>query len=422
MKFNEFLVSKGIGEIAGLDAEKQAELYNEYNDASRKEIESAVAAKASKEELDAMKSELSDTMTKQFVALQSVLKDQGILMKRLSREESIEREASIKDKLQENKDALKSLAKGSSRDNVRFTVNKVVGDMSLAGNTTGQIPQADRNPMIGDVNERMITLLDLVASGSIGSNVKEWVYVNTPEEGAAGATAEGALKNQIDFDLVVGSQKVEKITAYITATDEMLEDVEGIESLVQNKLTTKVRLALEQSVYNGDGVSPNMNGIYTVAPAFDAGTFAASVDNANNVDVLAVAQNQIELANCPMPTAIFMNPSDVTSLLLEKVSSTDKRYIERLQLIAGTLSFDGVPVVKSTMVAAGEFLMGDFTKANVDYKKGFTVEIGYNADNFVKNFKTIRGEVRAVCYVEHNDRDCFVKGTFATAKAALETV
>ena len=31
MKFNEFLVSKGIGEIASLDAEKQAELYNEYN-------------------------------------------------------------------------------------------------------------------------------------------------------------------------------------------------------------------------------------------------------------------------------------------------------------------------------------------------------------------------------------------------------
>jgi len=39
----------------------------------------------------------------------------------------------------------------------------------------------------------------------------------------------------------------------------------------------------------------------------------------------------------------------------------------------------------------------------------------------VKNFKTIRGEVRAVCYVEHNDRPCFVKGVFATAKAALET-
>jgi len=348
------------------------------------------------------------------------LKDQGILMKRLTSEEVSEKQVTVKDKVLENKEAISKIAKGESRENVRFTVNKAVGDMSLSGNTTGQIPQADRNPVIGDVNERAVTLLDLVSSGSIGSNIKEWVYVAN-EEGAAASTAEGAIKNQIDFELIVGSNKVEKVTAYIVATDEMLEDVEGVVSLVNNKLTTKVRLALEKYVYDGDGVSPNLEGISTVAPTFAAGAFAGIVDNANNVDVLAVAQNQIELADCAMPTAIFMNPSDVTSLLLEKVSSTDKRYIERLQMIAGTLSFDGVPVVKSTMVPAGEFLMGDFTKANVDYKKGFTVEIGYNADNFVKNFKTIRGEVRAVCYVEHNDRPCFVKGNFATAKAALET-
>ena len=420
MKFSEFLTSKGVSDVSVLEADKQAELYNEYNEASKKEIEKAIELKASKEDITALKSELSDTMTKQFVALQKVLKDQGILMKRLTSEEVREKQVTVKDKVLENKESISKIAKGESRENVRFTVNKAVGDMSLSGNTTGQIPQADRNPVIGDVNERAVTLLDLVSSGSIGSNIKEWVYVAN-EEGAAASTAEGAIKNQIDFELIVGSNKVEKVTAYIVATDEMLEDVEGVVSLVNNKLTTKVRLALEKYVYDGDGVSPNLEGISTVAPTFAAGAFAGIVDNANNVDVLAVAQNQIELADCAMPTAIFMNPSDVTSLLFEKVSSTDKRYIERLQMIAGTLSFDGVPVVKSTMVPAGEFLMGDFTKANVDYKKGFTVEIGYNADNFVKNFKTIRGEVRAVCYVEHNDRPCFVKGNFATAKAALET-
>jgi len=420
MKFKEFLASKEVSDITKLDAEAQASLYNEYNEASKVEIEKAIELKASKEDVDTMKSELSDTMTKQFVALQTVLKEQGVYMKKLSASEAVEANEGVAKKVSDNAEALTKLAKGESRENVRFTV-KAVGDMSLAGNTTGQIPQAERTPGISDVNERMVTLLDIVTTGSIGSNVKEWVYVAN-EEGVAGPTGEGLIKNQIDFDLAVGSNKVEKITAYITATDEMLEDVEGITSLIQNKLTTKVRLALEQGVYDGDGASPNLEGIVTVAPVFAAGTFAGTVDNANEVDVLAVAQNQIELANCPMPTAIMMNPSDVTALLLQKVSSTDKRYIERLQLIAGTLSFDGVPVIKSTMVAAGDFLMGDFTKANVDYKKGFTVEIGYNADNFVKNFKTIRGEVRAVCYVEHNDRDCFVKGTFATAKAALETV
>ena len=419
MNFKEFLVSKKVEDISTLDAEAQAGLYNEYNEASKVEIAKAIETKASTEDVEAMKKELESNVTKQFVALQTVLKEQGVYMKQLSKGEAKVHNETIADKVAQKSDALKALASGASRENVKFTVNKA--DMSLGGNTTGQIPQADRNPMIGDVKERMVTLLDIVTVGSIGSNVKEWVYVSN-ESGTAGATGEGLIKNQIDFDLIVGSQKVEKITAYITATDEMLEDVEGITSLIQNKLTTKVRLALESAVYSGSGVSPILNGIVTVAPVFAAGTFALSVDNANEVDVLAVAQNQIELANCPMPTAIFMNPSDVTSLLLQKVSSTDKRYIERLQLIAGTLSFDGVPVIKSTMVTAGDFLMGDFTKANVDYKKGFTVEIGYNADNFVKNFKTIRGEVRAVAYVEHNDRQCFVYGNFATAKAALETL
>lgn len=421
MDFKEFLVSKSVSDIATLDVNAQAELHKDYLEMRISERDELIASKATKEDIDKASNEIRTIIDKSLVSINETLKLQGARLSKLSPSEVAQREVTVADKVQENKDALKALAKGSSRENVRFTVNKAVGDMSLAGNTVGQVPQADRNPIIGDVNERLVTLLDLVSVGSIGSNLKEWVYVAN-EEGAAGSTAEGAIKNQIDFELIVGSQKVEKITAYITATDEMLEDVEGVTSLVQNKLTTKVRLALEQSVYDGDGVSPNMNGIVTVAPVFAAGTFAASVDNANEVDVLAVAQNQIELANCPMPTAIFMNPSDVTSLLLQKVSSTDKRYIERLQLIAGTLSFDGVPVVKSTMVPAGDFLMGDFTKANVDFKKGFTVEIGYNADNFVKNFKTIRGEVRAVCYVENNDRDCFVKGTFATAKAALETL
>jgi HK97 family phage major capsid protein len=420
MDFKEYLVSKKVEDISTLDAEKQAELYNDFNEASKVAIESAIELKASKEDVDAMKSELSDTMTKQFVALQTVLKEQGLYMKKIAKSDSI-KQVPLNKLLFDNKDALAKL-KGSSNsaDNVKMTL-KAVGDMSIGGNTTGQVPQADRNPIIGDIKSRTIKLMDLVTIGSIGSNLKEWMYVAN-EEGAAGATGEGLIKNQIDFEIIVGSQKVEKITAYITITDEMLDDVEQMQTLINNKLTTELNKSLEQGVFDGSGVSPILNGIDTVSPVFAAGVFALTVDNANEVDVLQVASNQIEIANQDMATAILMHPSDVTSLLLTKMSSTDKRYVERLQMIAGTLSFDGIPVVKTTLVTVGEFLMGDFSKAKVDFKQGVTIEVGYNADNFVKNYKTIRGEVRAVCYVENNDRTAFVKGVFATAKAALETV
>ena len=419
MKFSEFLVSKEVSDIAGLDAERQAELYNEYNEASKVEIEAAIASKASSEDVASLKAELSETMTKQFVALQTVLKEQGMYMKKIAKSDAV-KEISLDKVLADNKEALKKLqGSTNSADNVKMTL-KVVGDMSLGGNTTGQVPQADRNPIIGDTKSRSIKLMDLVTIGSIGSNLKEWMYVAN-NDGTAGATAEGILKNQIDFDIVVGSQKVEKITAFVTVTDEMLDDEAQMSTLINSKLAIELNKALEQGVYDGSGVSPILNGIETVSPVFAAGVFAGLVDNANEVDVLQVASNQIEIADQDMATAILMHPSDVTSLLLTKMSSTDKRYVERLQMIAGTLSFDGIPVVKTTLVTQGEFLMGDFTKAKVDFKQGVTIEVGYNADNFVKNYKTIRAEVRAVCYVENNDRPAFVKGVFATAKAALET-
>ena len=77
MNFKEFLVSKEVSDITKLDAEAQAGLYNEYNEASKVAIEKAIEEKASTESVEALKAELSDTMNKQFVALQTVLKEQG---------------------------------------------------------------------------------------------------------------------------------------------------------------------------------------------------------------------------------------------------------------------------------------------------------------------------------------------------------
>lgn len=417
MDFKKFLADKGISDLSELSAEKQAGLFNEFNAEIKKGIDEAIEMKASKEDIEALKAELSASIEKQMVALNKALEVQGIALARMTRSEN-EPTKGLKEIIAEQREKLAILKNSSSaNNNVKLTL-KAVGDMSISGNTTGQIPQAFRNPVIGDVAERQVRLLDLVSTGTISSNLYEWVYVAN-EEGSAGVTAEAGAKNQIDFELIVGSQKVEKVTAYITVTDEMLDDVEGIATLINNKLQTKLLKSLESQVYSGSGTTPNLNGIYTTATAFSAGDFASDVANANEVDVLSVAMNQIALAEQPMPTAIMMNPTDVTKLKVAKVSSTDKRYIERLQMIGGSLSMDGVQIIPTTLVTAGTYLVGDFSKASVLYKQGVTIEIGYNADNFVKNFKTIRAELRAVCAVENNDRTAFVKGTFATDIAAI---
>jgi hypothetical protein len=201
----------------------------------------------------------------------------------------------------------------------------------------------------------------------------------------------------------------------------MLDDIDFMQTAINDELTRELLKAVESGAYSGSGVSPQLNGVKTVATAFAPGSFAGAIDNANNVDVLTVAMDQIALAEQGMANAIFMNPSDVTALKMVKVSSTDKRYVERLAMVGGSLSLDGVAIIPTTLVAQDEYLVGDFSKAFMLQKGGIDIEIGYNADNFVKNFKTIRAEWRGVVYVKHNDRTAFVEGTFSTDIASLET-
>jgi HK97 family phage major capsid protein len=420
--FAKFLEAKGITEadFNAKDAEAQAGLYNEYNKEQNEAIAKAVEAKASKEDIESLKSDLEAARDAQFKSLNAKLVEMGVAMTKGMKVSEGSSEKGLLEMLEERRDDLVKLKNSSSaNDNVKLEL-KVAGDMSLSGNVTGQVPQALRLPGLNEVASRQIRFLDVLQRGTISSNVVEWVY-QANKDGSAGQTAEAAAKNQIDFDLLVGSQKVEKTTAYITVTDEMLDDVEFIQTAINDELTRELLKAVELGAYSGSGVSPQLNGVKTVASAFAAGAFAGSVDNANIVDVLTVAANQIALAEQGTPNAIFMNPSDVTALKMEKVSSTDKRYVERLAMVAGELSLDGIRIIPTTLVTQDEYLIGDFSKAFMLQKQAVSIEIGYNADNFVKNFKTIRAEWRGVIYVKNNDRTAFVTGDFTTDKAAIET-
>jgi hypothetical protein len=201
----------------------------------------------------------------------------------------------------------------------------------------------------------------------------------------------------------------------------MIDDIDFIESEINNELMRELMKDIELTAYSGNGTAPALNGIRTVATAFAAGSFALAIDNANQVDVLVVAMNQIAIADQESPNAILMHPTDVTKLKVAKVSSTDKRYIERLQLIAGQLTVDGVPIIPTTLVTVGTYLVGYFPLATLFTKGGINIQVGLDGNDFTKNLRTILAEWRGALVTKNNDRTAFVKGTFATDMAALET-
>ena len=227
---------------------------------------------------------------------------------------------SIRKGLKDNVEKLKAL---QNKDRNAVFAFKVAGDMTSGGNVSGgNVPVEDRLSGFNRIPSRRIRLMDLMSQGTTSSTVVSWVY-QANQDGSAGFTAEGAAKNQIDFDLVVANETVKKYTAYIKVSDEMLTDIDFIESQIRIELSQELLKSIEDAAYDGDGTATALNGVYTVATAFTPGSFATgqpnAVDNPNSVDVLGVAMNQIMIAEQDTPNAILMHPSDVTALKMQKV-------------------------------------------------------------------------------------------------------
>lgn len=415
-----FLATKSINkeDFDKLEAEKQAELFNEMNAHNAEVIKEMSENNVSKEDLQKAIDSLNNDRLEQMKTLNEALKEMGLEIK-ASREKSSGAVVSdLRKGLESNLDKIKSLK--SSKEGFDFTV-KAVGTMLESSNISGgNVPIEQRIAGFNTIASRRVRLMELFAKGTATSNIISWVY-QSGKEGAAGGTAEGATKNQIDFDLVVASQVVVKRTATVKVSTEMLEDIDFIESEIRGELMRELMKDIESTAYSGNGTAPNLNGIRTVATAFAAGTFADTVDNANAVDVLVVAMNQIRIAEQGEPNYILMHPSDVTALKLYKVTSTDRRYVDRLVTVGSTLTLDGVPIVQTTLVTADNYLIGDFTLATLYDKGSIKIEMGLDGNDYTKNLRTILAEWRGALVVKNNDRTAFVKGVFSTDAAALET-
>lgn len=430
--FLEFLVSKGHtqDQFDAMDAEAKAALYNDYNAELKAYIEKLkedLDDKADKTEIENAVKELREAQLEQMKEMNKTLKEFGIQIKELNEKEkgqAAKNNLSLREGLEKNADRLTKL-KAEEIPTAKmgeFTMTvKAPADMLISTNVSGgNVPVEQRLEGLNTIASRQVRLLDIISRRRALSNTISWVY-QANKGGAAGGTDEGELKNQIDFDLVVSSETVVKRTAFIKVSTEMIDDIDFMESEIRNELMRELLKDVESQAYSGNGSAPNLRGIRTVATAFAAGTFATAVDNANNCDVLTVAMNQIMIANQGMPNYILMHPSDVTALKLVKVSATDRRYVDRLVTVGSTLNLDGVPIIPTTLVTAGEYLVGNFDLAAMYEKGDLMINVGLDGNDFTKNMRTILVEWRGLVIVKNNDRTAFVKGVFATDKAALET-
>lgn len=326
-------------------------------------------------------------------------------------------------------DGLKAANIGSIKNNrsgsASFDV-KAAATMTSANYSGGNVGLTSWDNEFARVVRRSPFLRQIVRTRPIGTQGISWAEQANPDPGAAGMTAEGAAKTQTDFDMVERREVSRKITDFIKVSKEALDDISYLASEINQELVELIELKLDEQILSGDNTGQNLKGILTYAPAFSvAGTSLATagggVDQANNFDVLRAAAWQIANSGKGkfLPNYILLNPIDAAKMDMTKL--TDGQYVIPPFVSAGGQTVYGLRVIENVGVTAGDFLVGDFSKSVLGIREEITINIGYENDDFTKNLVTILGEMRAFHYIKTNHNTAFVKGTFSTAKAAMET-
>lgn len=295
---------------------------------------------------------------------------------------------------------------------------KVVGDISIDGNITGELPQAELDTMVSRDPQRNPFIEELVRVGVISSNLDAWIET-TGKEGAPLPVAELAALPQSDYDFVRNTAEVKKVGVYSKYSAEMAEDLPNLVTEIKNFLVTDLREKIDSQILSGDGTTVNLKGILEYATAWAAGDFAGAIDEANEYDVIETAVAQVVTA-LHTPNAVVLHPTDASKMHLKK--GTDGHYVMPPFIAADGTRISGLRVVQNTGISAGDFLVGDFTKSVVKYKRGLTLEMtNTDQDDFIKDRFTVKATARLVHRVRTNDTGAFVTGTFSTAMTALET-
>lgn len=282
-------------------------------------------------------------------------------------------------------------------------------DMTTA-NTLTSVLEPQRIPGFVYDPDRKDRIRDLMPVGTTSANSVTFVYESAISSNV-NITAEAQEFMQEDVDLAITTATVRKITNYIISSEELLDDLPGFQSYISARLPSKLKVKEDQQLLSGSGAGINISGLTTNATAY---TDALADTGVTRIDVLVDACRQIRV-NEYAATAILLHPTDAWKIKLTKDSNY--QYIHPWIFMPQPMILDGVPVIITTAITAGQFLVGDFRLgAQVFDRKQLTLEIAYqNEDNFVKGMVTIRVQERLALAIYRTK--CFIYGGFTAALA-----
>lgn len=293
-------------------------------------------------------------------------------------------------------------------------------DITSASASAGALVDAMRLPEVYfDPANRPNHVREFMVVGTTDSNAIEFmcedVFTNNAEPQFAAAA--GGLpdrfelvdkaKSNITFELK--TVPVRTLAHFMVASRQVLDDASMLRSYIDNRLRYGLALEEDKQILYGTGTGGDLEGLFVNAGVQNAGDIASG-DTA--LDHIRKAITLARLSEYPV-TAIMLNPTDWSNIELQK--GTDGHYIWVTVPAGGETRLWRVPVLETTAINAGTFMLGNFQMgAQLWDRQQSVIRVSEShEDLFVKNGVVILGEERIALTTYRPN--AFVKGTFDPA-------
>jgi HK97 family phage major capsid protein len=231
----------------------------------------------------------------------------------------------------------------------------------------------------------LLTVVQLTSGNSIEYVLETWNYA------ADYQVLEGDKKAQGDVTYLEKTANVRTIAWFVKVSRQMMADAPYFASTIDNQLLYGVAKKEDHEILFGDNSAGHLHGIMPQATALPADVLT---DIANAPDQILSAIAYLSSLGYT-PTAIVLNPIDWASMQIAKTA-------QGVYLLGGppaafaSSTLWGLPVVTSSEMTAGQFLVGAFPpNATLFDRESASVDVAYeNEDDFVRNLVTLRCEER----------------------------
>lgn len=231
-------------------------------------------------------------------------------------------------------------------------------------------------------------------------------FVEYPKEtaltGAPNAWADVAprsSKPEFNPNLKVENVKIEWIAGIIKGIPiSMLEDLPWLTSFLTSRAYRSLLLAEDNQILNGNGVSPQLNGLLNNASTYN-GSYTNMIEMIVDASIRQIGDAHL------VATDVIISNTDRVGIILNKAIGSGIYNLPEgsVGYVNGRLEFAGLGLHSTTDMAAGQALVGDFAQTDLILRSEPRLRFfDQNEDDATKNVMMLRIEERAALAVYHD--------------------